>query len=78
MALAKFEVTGFFPIRDAVTKRSVPKGQVVTLDDEPVPRVDMDGKPTKPLAGTLIAALVASGAVKPLVEEAESADASAD
>lgn len=50
MALVKFTVAGDLPVRDAVTKQSVTKGNEVTLDDE----------------RTIIAALLESGAVKPL------------
>ena len=48
MALAKYEVIGVLPIRDALTKESVPTGGIVTLDDEK----------------TIIPALLESGAVK--------------
>lgn len=60
MALLKFEVTGEMPIRDAVTKESVRKGGIVTLDDAEVPRTK-----GKPLAPTIIEALIASGCIKP-------------
>lgn len=65
MALVRYQVIGAMPIRDAVTKESVKAPGIVTLDDEEVPR-----KKGKPLAATIISALIESGciAAKPYVE----------
>lgn len=66
MAQAQYEVIGELSIRDAVTRESVPQGGVVTLDDEPVARVDDAGRPTKPLAATNVAVLIGAGLIKPV------------
>jgi hypothetical protein len=65
VALAKYIVTGDLPIRDAVTRQSVHKGDLVTLDDAPMPRTDEFGRSVRPLAATLISALIEQGAIKP-------------
>lgn len=61
MALKQFTVVGVMPIRDAVTKESVQKGGVVTLDDAEVERPK-----GKPLAATDIDALIAAGCIAPV------------
>ncbi|MGE5827706.1 MAG: hypothetical protein ACM30G_04990 [Micromonosporaceae bacterium] len=64
MTLKRFEVVGAMPIRDAVTKESVGRGGVVTLDDDEVPR-----KAGKPLAATLIQPLLDCGAIRPVEDK---------
>lgn len=67
MALVRCKVVGVLPIRDALTHEAVSQGNEVVLSDEPVPRKPgADGKAVKPLAATIIIALVESGAVEVL------------